>query len=887
MQNDNTIILRDYQVKAKSEIWKYWRENKGSSPLAVLATGAGKCHPAGTKIIKSTGELVNIEEIQVGDKLLDPEGKIKTVLSVNQGYGNIVEITPHKNGNSWRCNMDHVLSLVSTQKSNKSYPSSNTNGRITDVSVNDWYKWSKTKKHLHKLFHANALEFPEKQTSAMLPGVDNVLISPYHLGMLLGDGGMKYASINMTTMDNEIVQEIYKLADDFKCSITKQTKPNNKASTYNYTKNNPAQNRVPSYLMSEIKKLGLHGKSSNNKFIPEAYKYASIENRLELLAGLIDTDGSLSRTSYDYVSASKQLADDVAFVSRSVGLSVNQSEKVINSKTYYRLSINGNTNKIPVRIERKKAPQRKQKKDVLRSGFKIEKIGKDYYYGFTLDGDGRYLLDDFTVTHNSVLLASIIHDIQAKNPNARIIMATHVKELIEQNMEALLEIYPDVDAGIMSAGLKSRETDKKVIFAGVQTAYRREDLGRFELMIVDECHLISRNAKSMYGKLIANLRAVNPDMRLLGLTATPYRLDSGMLCEGKNALFDGIACEVKTKELVQKGYLCPIRAWAPGKMENLKVERGEFTPESQVLSIEENLQVWADKIVDRTRDLKTLIFVPSVAIAEELSRLLGCYGLNAACISGETKSEDRAALLQAFRSGFVTHMCNVNVMTTGMNIPDITAIVLMRATMSPGLLEQMLGRGLRLAEGKKDCLLLDFGTNTQRLGQYDDIQPPPPKSEKRGKNKKRSQAKTCPLCAFINPIQVLECQNCGEMFPRKSHLINTEAYISGKWNMVNNWKFEYYKAYSGREMIRLECNLDDGKTSHQYFEPFADALSYPHKKFMGMWTLLKGLQNVPRCDLELIADEMNRGNQEPVLVKVKDGQPRFINSIQWDEKEYD
>jgi len=490
----------------------------------------------------------------------------------------------------------------------------------------------------------------------------------------------------------------------------------------------------------------------------------------------------------------------------------------------------------------------------------------------------------------SVLCASIIRDIQAKNPDARIIIATHVRELIRQNLEALLEIDPGIDAGIMSAGLKSRDTANAVIFAGVQTAFRRKDLGRFALLIIDEAHLMSRRANSMYGKLVETLRNDSPELRLLGLTATPYRLDSGLLHEGKDAIFDGIACEVKTRELVKKKYLAPMQSWAPASMKSLKLQAGEFTPDSQRLSISENLTLWAEKIRARTSDLKTLIFVPSVAVAEELAETLKLLGLRASSITGDTPAEVRDARMEDFRAGTITHMTNVNVMTTGMNIPDIEAIVLMRATMSPGLLEQMLGRGLRTAPGKERCILMDFGGNIERHGPYDAIRPPQPEGEKG--NTLKPLTRTCPECGFIMKPTERECPQCGYRFPEREHYAFVEC-ETDEWKRMFGWNAEPYTAKaSGREMIRIECILseDDSdecsrqnrKVAYAYVDPRAGPSTYPFKKFNAIWRRTCPVQDIPE-DLPQVARMINEGRQTPGFVRTETkGRHTGVNAFQWE-----
>jgi len=209
-------------------------------------------------------------------------------------------------------------------------------GEIIDVSVRDFRQWSKHKQRDHKLLRASAVSFNERE--------DEVPLDPYFLGLLLGDGCVR------------------------------------------------------------LRGLGLMNCLAGNKFIPDRYQFGSVEERQAILAGLIDTDGHLHGNTFDWISKSKQLADDVVFISRSLGLAAYVSECVKScpgfTGTYHRVSISGDLTKLPVRVKRKKPAPRRQKKNVLHTGFTIEDVGEGEYYGFTLTGDGRYLLDDFTITHN-------------------------------------------------------------------------------------------------------------------------------------------------------------------------------------------------------------------------------------------------------------------------------------------------------------------------------------------------------------------------------------------------------------------------------------------------------------------------------------------------------
>jgi len=249
-------------------------------------------------------------------------------------------------------------------------------GRIIDVSLRDYLSWSKTQKHIHKLFRAPVAEFSNS--------TDDLPIDPYFLGVLLGDGCL-LGRARVTTPDPEIVNCLYEQAAVLGLDIRIGPKRGT-ATTYCFRGAERGKNRLLPLLRD---------------------KTSSVANRLEILAGILDTDGYLSRsTCYDFISKSSQLAEDVAFIARSVGLSViltpcHKEDQNGHGGTYYRLCISGDVAVIPCRVERRKAALRRQKKDPLRTGFSVHEVGTRPYYGFTLDGDGRYLLSDFTVTHNS------------------------------------------------------------------------------------------------------------------------------------------------------------------------------------------------------------------------------------------------------------------------------------------------------------------------------------------------------------------------------------------------------------------------------------------------------------------------------------------------------
>lgn len=345
------------------------------------------------KVIMSDGSIRKIRELKVGDMLMGVDSKPKKLLNLNIAKENVYEIIPIK-GDSFVVGEGQMLNLkmtgLKTKKRDEHNRRINKKGEISKISVSEYLNKSGYFKHIHKLYRTD-IEFAEKE----LP------IDPYLLGVLIGDGSICNNRISITTPDNEIVSEIYRFAKKYDLCVRKETKSNNKASSYYYHKGKKG-NQLFNYLKDKLIHLGLMETRSGDKFIPHIYKTSSRSQRLSLLSGLIDTDGSSDpdKSSLEYSTKSKQLNDDILYLARSLGFSAYSSEKIVKGSTYYRMNINGNTDSIPSKVKRKQAIPRKQKKNVLVTGFKIDYIGNEEYTHFELDGDSAYLLDSFTVAHN-------------------------------------------------------------------------------------------------------------------------------------------------------------------------------------------------------------------------------------------------------------------------------------------------------------------------------------------------------------------------------------------------------------------------------------------------------------------------------------------------------
>jgi len=172
---------------------------------------------------------------------------------------------------------------------------------------------------------------------------------------------------------------------------------------------------------------------------------------------------------------------------------------------------------------------------------------------------GNPLIDLATGLGKSLCMANLIQRLLAGWPDMRVMVITHVAELIEQNYLELLNVWPFAPAGIFSAGLNRRDAKSQIIFAGIQTVHSKAaQIGYVDVIMVDEAHLIPVNNETMYGRFIAAMRAINPDLKVLGLTATPYRLDSGRLDEGDDRLFDRVVYTYGIADGIREGYLAPL-----------------------------------------------------------------------------------------------------------------------------------------------------------------------------------------------------------------------------------------------------------------------------------------------------------------------------------------
>lgn len=400
----------------------------------------------------------------------------------------------------------------------------------------------------------------------------------------------------------------------------------------------------------------------------------------------------------------------------------------------------------------------------------------------------------------SLLIALLIK--QALEFGGRVVVLAHRKELLQQNADEIRELIPGVDVGIYSAGLKSREIHNAVVVAGIQSAFRKAaDLGRRHLVLVDECHLISDLEESMYQQFFQGIQQAG--LRIAGLTATAFRTGTGPIC-GPDRQFQRIVFEAKTAQLITEGFLCPITnkvAECEVNTDKVALRGGEFV-ESEMQAVfggdKGAVALACNEVFEKCRDRKSiLIFASGVTHAEDIATILSeITRERVGVVTGETLDIERSTMLSDFKAGRLRWLVNCDVLTTGFNARCVDAIAILRATMSPGLFCQMVGRGLRLHEGKTNCLLLDFGGNIARHGSIDDDNFG--RSEGKGRAAvaaENGRGKKCPACELDVAASRTACPECGFVFPRKKEVTHdstadTDSQLTGpmpaeEWTVVD------------------------------------------------------------------------------------------------------
>lgn len=673
--------LRDYQLHLVAAIFAHWKEGR-KRVLLQSGTGTGKCLVKGTPILMFDGTIKPVEEIMVGDVLMGDDSTPRNVLSTTTGRERCYDIVPVK-GDTWGCNGSHILSLVCNGNSGAF-----KKGHIYDIELREYLALSKSDRHVLKQYRVG-VEFQPTETS--LPP------DPYFLGLWLGDGTCKQVSIS--NPDTEIIDYLRNFgtvrnmeARAGKCPVWLFPAAENKA------------------LIAAFKDLNL----LKNKHIPQSYKTASREIRLQLLAGILDTDGHFSKGGFELIAKSDTLANDILFLARSLGFAAYMRTKHVKlkgweeSRPYNRIFISGDTSEIPMKIARKKGTERGQIKDVLRTGFTVAPRGQEQYYGFEIDGNRRFVLGDFTVTHNTVMFNHIVN--LAHKKDKRVLVIADRRELITQTWQRLWDAH-GIHAGIIMSG-HPQSFNIPVQIGSVQTLNRRTFPPDIDLIVIDEC----RSSTAPTYKPIFDFYK---DAHFLGVDATPVRTSG----KGFDHLYDALVCGPSIKAMEQQGALLPAKSFInPIKqtvLDKIKITAGDYN-EQQLARAMSADNITADLVASWRRHAagkKTLVFAVDIAHSKAIVAQYKKAGIEAAHVDGSFSTEQREAVFKALKTGRILILCNVGIATYGVDFPWLEAVQLARPTKSLALFLQMVGRGARPFAGMDYYLLLDHANCIMEHGQ--------------------------------------------------------------------------------------------------------------------------------------------------------------------------
>ena len=416
----------------------------------------------------------------------------------------------------------------------------------------------------------------------------------------------------------------------------------------------------------------------------------------------------------------------------------------------------------------------------------------DTLWQYLFDYTGNPLVVSPTGTGKSLALNMFCKQAIKEFPGTRVMVLTHNKDIIGQNANSMFKFWPTAPIGIYSAGLRQRDTDYPLTYAGIQSIYKRpEEFGEVNIIIIDEAHMLSPNDGTMYKTFIDYMTKVNPNLRVIGFSATPYRLGQGLLTE-EDGLFDDIIIDFtetqKFNWFVDEGFLSPLvtkRTRSEIDYTKARVLGGEFNPKDigELANTNELNRAVVEECIEYGADRRHwMVFAANVEHGKALQEVFEARGVSAIFIDAKTEGRDDKR--KAWEESEYRCLINVGLYTTGYDFPALDLLAIVKSTQSTAWWVQVCGRGTRcvyysyeypqtkderllaIAEGpKQDCLVLDFGGNTRRLGPIN--APIIPKPRRKGDKEDETEApvKTCPTCQTYNHTRASHCVICGYEFP--------------------------------------------------------------------------------------------------------------------------
>lgn len=509
--------------------------------------------------------------------------------------------------------------------------------------------------------------------------------------------------------------------------------------------------------------------------------------------------------------------------------------------------------------------------------------------------EGNPVINMCVGSGKSLIIAMIIQRALREFPETRIIVVAHQQELVVQNMDKLRAIWPEADVGIYSAALGRKELGCRITYATIGSIYKDAHLlGETHLILCDEAHLINTKESGMWRSFISDMKRFgNQWIKVIGLTGTPYRNGGVWITAGEDPLFHGIAANVSMRQMLDSGFLVPLSLAGVKttiSAEGISIVNGDYKINelADLVDRAELVDAACNELVQLAADRKKwIVFCVTVTHANHVRDALRERGVSAETVSGETPKSERASLLWKFKAGEIRALCNVGVLTTGVDIPSIDCIALLRNTRSPTLFVQMCGRGMRPYPGKTDCAFADFTDTTASLGPVDAITGRGPKR----KMTHEKPVKLCEECGSINAVSARECIDCGapfEIIETSPHGIRASdaAIMSGQAATLTRYSIDrvtYAKHVKPGKPPSLRVEYWHGlRVVAKEWVGFESDNYYALAKASHWWYLRTGGPTPETVDKALATARYFQKNPKEVIVNESGKYPEIVN-FKWGE----
>lgn len=665
------------------------------------------CHGKGQGILMFDGSIKAVENIVIGDQLMGPDSQVRTVTELYSGRDELFEVVPVK-GEPFIVNKNHVLALERTSlrkhkeqkrkfKDKRTNINRTSNTRI-NMTVGDFLKQNSYFRKNHKLF----------RTGVTFSNNYQLKIPAYILGLWLGDGHSNCFAL--TTMDEELKTTWSNYVKSFPDYTLKRVSAG-KAYTYFMRKEDKSEGSKPRYIINKLLK---DYNLIKNKHIPHEYKTASEKDRLELLAGIIDTDGYYG-ACFSIVQKNKTLANDIIYLARSLGFAAyakTVNKTCVNNGVvgeYVAISISGDLERIPTKIKRKQATKREQKKSVLRTGFKLKSINASgEYFGFSVDKDNLYLLDDFTVTHNSGKTYTCQLLIHALKVPALILIPA--KDLAFDTYQSFVQAFGEDNVELVDS-VKKVKTKKPIKICTIHslTSFEKKDLledllKNIGMLCIDEVH--HAGAKT-YTELLPYFNHI---YYRFGFSGTFLRNDSKTL--DMWGFLSTVLYRYSAVQATQEGFLTPFKILVHD-IDGIKGSTYHNEYNKNYCNNEDLLETVKTILTDYVTEAEQVLIL--VGRKEKSGAVIHQYlndlGVSNEYVSGDSKKDAVKTALNNFNNKITKVLIGSSVLGEGIDIRSTNHLIMLQGGKSEIAVTQAVGRLVRLYPGKDMGYLHDIRFN--------------------------------------------------------------------------------------------------------------------------------------------------------------------------------